>query len=134
MEVVEASALQISEGRRGEVWVVDVGETEVIVGDRRDLRSIGKPDGQVRAVRVSEMKRFQNLSCWSEQASLAARGEAVIGSPSRGLIVGIWRMASWKSFGREREKRERMSVAIVRISSWPKRMPMHVREPPPKGM
>ena len=51
-----------------------------------------------------------------------------------GLMVGIWRMVSWKSSGRESAKRERMSVAIVRISSWPKRMPMHVREPPPKGM
>lgn len=44
-------------------------------------------------------------------------------------------MVRRKESGREREKpRERMSVAIVRISSWPKRMPMQVREPPPKGM
>ncbi len=39
-----------------------------------------------------------------------------------------------KESGSESEKRESSSVAIVRISSWPKRMPMHVREPPPKGM
>ena len=65
---------------------------------------------------------------------VAARGETTIGRPCLGLMVGIWRMVSRKSSGRESAKRERMSVAIVRISSWPKRMPMHVREPPPKGM
>ena len=40
-----------------------------------------------------------------------------MGSPARGEIVGIWRIARRKSGRRERAKRERMSVAIVRTSS-----------------
>ena len=61
------------------------------------------------------------------------RGWTIIPSPFFGLIVGIWRISRAKSSGRDSVKRASRSVAIVRISSWPKRIPMHVREPPPKG-
>ena len=50
-----------------------------------------------------------------------------------GLIVGIWRIVSAKSSGSERLQRASSIEAIVRTSSWPKRIPMQMREPPPNG-
>lgn len=94
----------------------------------------GEPDGQVRRGTRQLKAAISESGLLSGADGAAARGAMTMGRPSRGLIVGIWRMVRRKSEGRERAKRERISVAIVRTSSWPKRMPMQVREPPPKGM
>ena len=53
--------------------------------------------------------------------------------PVAGPIVGIWRIVSVNLRGALSVQRARISVAIARISSCPKRIPMHVREPPPNG-
>ena len=65
---------------------------------------------------------------------LAPRSRTITGSPPRGESVGIWRIDSGRiGSARSSEKRRSTAVAIALISSWPKRIPMQVREPPPNG-
>ena len=80
---------------------------------RRRLRAARRAGGAVAAVRPRGGR--------SRQARRAARSSASGGSRAR---------SPGRSSSRKRAGSARRST---RISGWPKRMPMHVREPPPNG-
>ena len=55
------------------------------------------------------------------------------GSPSLGPSVGVWRTCSRCPGTSSSRCSRRIRAAIALISSWPKRVPMRWREPPPNG-
>jgi len=62
-----------------------------------------------------------------------ARGSTRIGSPPSGESVGIWRTVMVRPGRASRRNRCRSIVATSFTSVWPKRLPMQILWPPPKG-
>ena len=53
--------------------------------------------------------------------------------PPSGDRVGIWRIVIVRPGRRSNRSRASAMVATSFTSVWPKRLPMQIREPPPKG-
>ena len=63
----------------------------------------------------------------------SSRSRTRIRSPPSGDRVGIWRIVIVRPGRRSKRSRCSAMVATSFTSVWPKRLPMQIREPPPKG-
>ena len=64
---------------------------------------------------------------------MLSRRQTRIFSPPLGESVGIWRTVIVRPGIASRRSRCSSIVATSFTSVWPKRLPMQIREPPPKG-